>query len=75
MKNFIATVLVACIYIGAVSIVLSTVSSLGYGLYLFGSEGLAISVSAWLAFTFWLKAFFGGLFVVITSLLALYFIE
>lgn len=74
MKNFIATVLIAWIYIGAISISLSTVGSLGYGLYLWGSEGLALSVSAWLAFTLWLKAFVGGLSLVLLSLTALHFV-
>lgn len=74
MKHILSLILLILIYIGIASVILATVGSVGYGLYLWGAVGTALSVAAWTAFTLWLKMFFGGLSLVLLSLTALHFV-
>ncbi|MCD6435483.1 MAG: hypothetical protein J7L15_03765 [Clostridiales bacterium] len=40
---------------------LSTVGSIGYGLWLWGGLGGVLSTSAWAGFVLWMKMIIGGL--------------
>lgn len=47
--------------IGIIIMAFSTIGSIGYGLYLWGSVGLALSSAAWAAFVVWMKMIMTGL--------------
>ena len=64
MKTFFIWILV----IGYIIAGSSTIVAGGYGLYLWGSVGLAINVSAWTAFVLWVKMLIVGLIMVALGL-------
>lgn len=47
--------------LGIIILAFSTISSIGYGLYLWGSVGLTFAASAWAAFVIWMKLAMTGL--------------
>lgn len=49
------------IVIGYLCMALTTISGVGYGLYLLGAVGLAFGPAAWSGFVLFLKMFGGGL--------------
>lgn len=75
MKHILAIILMATMYIGVASMLLATIGSIGYGLYLWGSVGLLFSVACWTAFTLWLKMFFGGLAAMLVALAGLHLLD
>jgi len=52
--------------IGVLLGVLANVTSIGYGLYLWGGEGVAFGLALWTAFKLWIS-------IVLTALLAIIF--
>lgn len=75
MKHMLSLILLALIYVGIASVISATVGSIGYGLYLWGSVGTALSVAAWTAFTLWLKMFFGGIVAILAAFTGLHFLD
>ncbi len=51
--------------VGLLVLALSTVGSIGYGLYLWGGLGGALGASAWAAFLTWIKLVIGGFIAVV----------
>lgn len=47
--------------VGLLILALSTVGSIGYGLWLWGGLGGVLSTSAWAGFVLWMKMIIGGL--------------
>lgn len=48
-------------------LILANVAGVGYGLYLWGGEGLEFSTSAWEGFKLWAKLIIGGLLSLFAS--------
>lgn len=71
MKRILSLLFMVLIYVSAVTMVLSTVTSVGYGLYLWGAVGTLFSVACWSAFSLWLKLFFGGVLTIVLSFIGL----
>lgn len=72
MKHIFSIILLVIFYASIATIAFSTIGSIGYGLYLWGSVGLAFSASCWTAFVLWLKMFFGGLATMFIALAGLH---
>jgi len=56
MKNLGAILMI----VGYLAMMASTLSGLGYGLYLLGHVGLAFGPAAWAGFLLFIKLFLGG---------------
>ena len=55
MKSFKLTIGAILFNLGVILFIFANVIGIGYGLYLWGAEGLTLGTSAWLAFVLWLK--------------------
>lgn len=67
MKHIFSIILLVIFYASIATIAFSTIGSIGYGLYLWGSVGLAFSASCWTAFALWLKLVIGGFIGMLVS--------
>ena len=61
--------------IGVICVSFATLGSIGYGLYLWGSVGIAFSTSVWTAFVLWLKLVFSGLLLAVIGFIGADYFE
>lgn len=67
MKDILFIVFTTLLTLSVFSIWGSTLISIGYGLYLWGGVGLALSIAAWSAFKLFLILLFGGFITLILA--------
>ena len=71
MTTLLTYLTISLAVIGGILLALGTISAIGYGLYLWGSVGLALPASAWGGFVLWMHMFgTGGVFLILSWILS-----